>query len=34
MLTDLLVYRPDGTAIVLGEVLRDPTLLIMLRHLA
>jgi hypothetical protein len=34
MLTDLVVYRSDGTAIALGEVLRDPTLLVMLRHLA
>jgi|GEM_PF-4340751 len=34
MLTDLLVCRPDGAAIALGEVLRDPTLLVMLRHLA
>jgi hypothetical protein len=34
MLTDLLVHQPDGTTIALGEVLRDPTLLILLRHLA
>jgi hypothetical protein len=34
MLTDLNVYRPDGSPVRLGELLTGPTLLILLRHLA
>jgi len=34
MLTDLVVYNPDGAVVPMGDVLRDRTLLIVLRHLA
>ena len=34
MLTDETVFRPDGTAVRLGDELKGPTLLVVLRHLA
>ena len=34
MFRDLAVVQADGKAIAMGEVLRDRTLLIALRHLA
>jgi len=34
MVTDLNVYRSDGSPTRLGELISGPTLLVLLRHLA